>query len=135
MLTDIVVSWSDAPFNQKLWTVVAGLCFLMVVITIAALLRQRRVLRKGAVTPELFAQDERTALIEAIKDAATEPNMRIALRGFWRGRGWNRRQRYALLRPLMDRKILHLPPTSDGWSKFIQDAKYHSSACRRAKSC
>lgn len=79
--------------------------------------------RTGAVL-DVIAQAERTDLLRAIEEVATEPHMPIELSGFWRGRGWNRRQRFCLLRPLIDRRILHIPYAADQFQRLAQELGY-----------
>ena len=119
-----ILMWSDASPSQRLLILAGAICVLMVLVFLLSRWNRARVMRIGAVEPQSRAQDERTALLEAIKEAATEPNMRISLRGFWRGRRLNRRQRYVLLRPLIERKILHFPPAT-GLDKLLQEVSYY----------
>lgn len=93
--------------------------FAAVALGIANGAYQLWVSRTGAV-PEVLAQAEQATLLAAIRAAATEPRMKIVLSDFWRGRGWNRRQRYCLLRPLIRQHILHVAYAPDLPTHILQ---------------
>jgi len=78
--------------------------------------------------PDVVAQAERTNLLEAIQELATEPKMHIRLFGFWRRRGWTRRQRFCLLAPLIGQRILHIAYSADQPLRFLQAMWYEMLA-------
>lgn len=91
----------------------------IIAMVVAAIIYRSWSTRTGSV-PSFIAQAERTNLLEAIEASATEPQMHITLSRFWRGRGWNRRQRYCLLRPLIAKRVLHIPYSEQPAQRFLE---------------
>lgn len=88
-------------------------------VVVAGAAHQSWIIRTGAV-PHAMAHAEQADLLQAIRSAATEPQMRITLNAFWRGRGWNRRQRYCLLLPLIQQRILHVAYSDEPAQRMLE---------------
>lgn len=78
----------------------------------------RRMVRDGAME-EGEAQYLRAEIVRQVGDASTEPRMQIDLRPFWHDLSLTPAQRYVLLKPLLERKVLHAVVPVDRSEAFL----------------
>jgi hypothetical protein len=110
----------EMTLTQLLWTALG----IAIILAICSGLLRARLVAKSWI-PNSVAQAERTELLEAIKDAATEPQMEITLSGFWHGRGWSRLERHYLLSALIDRRILHRVQSGDTFTALMENIAFN----------
>jgi hypothetical protein len=100
------------------------MCFLVVGVLAAVAIIYQRWWWGSRRVPDAIARAERTNLLQAIEEAATEPQMHVTLSGFWRGNGWSRREKADLLRPLIEQRVLHIPYSSEQPQRFFEHVWY-----------
>jgi hypothetical protein len=108
---------------DQLLTFVVGVGVIIVaiaaVLTSASILTRSRMLRTGQV-PAAQAQAVRADLVREVGEWSTEQGMRISLRPYWKGRGYTAAQRYVILAPLLERKLLHPTVSDDQFEALIE---------------
>ena len=104
------------------WLIAIGaviIVLLVVVFFVVPKLTRRRALRQGTI-PDAEARSVREQLLEAVRQAATEPKTHVDLSGFWKGTGYTSAQRFFILDPLIKGGILTPAWSSDGLINSVQ---------------
>ena len=107
------------PFGGLILGVLIGLVLLGgLLLAVPALLR-RRAARLGEL-PEETLREIRADLVAKVGEASQTQGSSISLRGFWRGTGMTRPQRFVVLSDLLRRQVFYAVYSTDGVTAFVR---------------